>query len=113
MLGMKSQGRLRFRRNSVPVVTLCAALCACSSAPLSPYTTEQPPLVLTPIHQAGVKDGRARSREIYCAVLEAHGVTLPDYRPCKEALTQVGAEPAATGKPVDLGPSRRRLIAGF
>ena len=32
-------------------------------------------------------------------------------RPCDEALTRVGAEPAGTGEPVALGPSSRRLVA--
>jgi hypothetical protein len=107
------QGRFRARRNSVAELTLCAALCACSSAPLSPFTTDTPPLVLVSAQQAGVKDERARFREIFCAVLEAHAQALPDYRPCEKALTRVGSEPAATGKPVDLGPSRRHLIVGF
>ena len=93
--------------------TLATSLCACSSPPLSPYTTDAPPLELLSVEQAGVKDERARFREIYCAVLEAHGHTLPDYRPCEQALTRVGDEPVATGKPVDLGPSRLRLVVGF
>jgi hypothetical protein len=91
----------------------CISISACATAPLSPYTADTPPLVLVPAQQAGVSDKRARFREIFCAVLEAHGYDLPDYRPCEEALTRVGAEPAGTGTPVDLGPSRRRLIAGF
>jgi hypothetical protein len=44
-------------------------------------------------------------------VLEAHARDVPDYRPCEEALSRVGSEPAGTGRPVDLEPSRRRLLA--
>jgi pimeloyl-ACP methyl ester carboxylesterase len=44
-------------------------------------------------------------------VLEARGSALPDYRPCEDALTRVGSEPAGTTMPVDLGQSRRHLIA--
>jgi len=90
-------------------VAACVALAACA-APLVPYSTDTPPLVLVPAVQAGVIDERARFREIYCAVLEARR-GLPDYRRCEEALTRVGEEPAGTGQPVDLTPSRRRLVA--
>jgi len=89
----------------------CAALCACAGEPLVPYSPDTPPLVLAPAAQAGVEDARARFREVYCAVLEARAGELPDYRPCEEALTRVGAEPAATGRRVDLGPSKRGLVA--
>jgi hypothetical protein len=89
---------------------VCLVLAACGSEPLVPYSTDTPPLVLAPAAQAGVVDKRARFREIYCAVLEArHG--LPDHRRCEEALTRVGEEPAGTGRPVDLGPSSRGLVA--
>jgi hypothetical protein len=94
-------------------IAVCATLCACESHPLLPYTTDTPPLVLTSVQQAGIRDERARFREIYCAVLEARKQSLPDYRPCEEALTRVGIEPAGTGRPVDLGPSRRHLVVGL
>jgi hypothetical protein len=87
------------------------ALSACATKPLVPYSVDTTPLVLAPAVWTGVQDKRARFREIYCAVLEAHGRALPDYRPCDEALARVGAEPAGTGKQVDLGSSRRRLVA--
>ena len=93
------------------VVVACLALGACATKPLVPYSADTPPLVLAPASQAGVQDKRARFREIYCAVLEAHGRALPDYRPCDEALARVGTEPAGAGKRVDLGTSKRRLVA--
>ena len=93
------------------VVAGCVALGACAATPLIPYSTDTPPLVLAPASLVGVQDQRGRFREIYCAVLEEHGHALPDYRPCQDALTRVGTEPAGTGKPVDLGPSKRGLVA--
>lgn len=103
-----------WRNGRAGFVTLaaCLALVACATRPLIPFTTDTPPLILVPASNAGVQDKRARFREIYCAVLEAHGVTLPDYRPCESALTRVGTEPAGTGAPVALGQSARHLIAG-
>jgi hypothetical protein len=92
-------------------VAACLVLAACA-APLVPYSTDTPPLVLVPAVQASVIDERARFREIYCAVLEARP-GLPDYRHCEDALTRVGEEPAGTGQPVDLSPSRRRLVAAI
>ena len=86
-------------------------LSACSTPPLYHYSADTPPLVLVPAVQAGVQDKRGRMREIFCQVLEERGQTLPDYRPCEEALTRVGVEPAGTGKTVELGASTRRLIA--
>jgi hypothetical protein len=87
------------------------ALAACASDPLLPFATDTPPLVLAPIAQAGVQDGRARFREIYCAVLQARVGEVPDHRLCDDALTRVGVEPAATGRPIALGTSSRRLVA--
>jgi hypothetical protein len=95
------------------VIAGCVALDACGSPPLMPYSTDTPPLVLAPAAQAGVEDRRGRFREIYCAVLEARGSALPDYRPCDEALTRVGTEPTGTGRPVDLGASNRHLVAAL
>jgi dienelactone hydrolase len=88
----------------------CHALTACAPAPLVPYSTDTPPLVLVPASQVGVKDQRGRFREIFCSILDTRGGELPDSRPCEEALTRVGSEPVGTGKPVDLGQSKRRLI---
>jgi len=75
-----------------------------------PYTTGTTPMVLVPAIQSAEQDKRGRFREIFCEVLEARGDSVPDYRPCENALTHVGNEPAGTGKPVKLGQSTRRLV---
>jgi hypothetical protein len=87
------------------------ALAGCASPPLAPFTTDSPPLVLVPAAQAGVQDQRGRFREVYCAVLQARAGEVPDHRPCDDALTRLGSEPAGSGRPVALGPSKRRLVA--
>ena len=99
----------------LPALAIAASLVAagCSTTPLIPYSAETPPLALVPATQAGVQDKRARFREIYCAVLQARGNEVPDDRPCEEALSRVGSEPAGTGRPVDLGSSKRGLVAAI
>jgi hypothetical protein len=94
------------------VTALCLALAGCADAPLVPFSTETAPLILVPAAQAGVQDKRGRFREIYCGVLAARVGEVPDHRPCEDALTRLGAEPAPTGQPVPLGTSSRHLVAG-
>ncbi len=90
-----------------------AALAGCAGSPLVPFSTDTPPLVLAPVAQAGVQDKRGRFREIYCAVLQARAAEVPDHRSCDDALTRLGSEPAASGQPVPLGASSRRLVAAM
>ena len=96
------------------LVTLTVAasiiVSACSTAPLTPYSEDTPPLVLLPVTEAGIDDKRGRFREIFCAILDERGQSLPDYQPCDEALTRVGVEPEGTGKKIELGLSGRGLI---
>ncbi len=97
----------------IAVAVTAALIGACAPQPMSPYSQETVPLVLLPASQAGIQDERGRFREVFCAVLEKRGNTLPDYRPCEEALVRVGAEPEGTGKPVELGRASRKLTALF
>ena len=103
--GKRAGSRLLF------ALAAAAVLGGCAAPPLMPYSADTPPLMLLPAAQAGVQDKRGRFREIFCAVLEARKAELPDYRPCDEALTRVGTEPAGSGRPVNLAPSSRRLVA--
>jgi hypothetical protein len=94
---------------SVAVMVTCGLLVACSSMPPSPYGPDAEPPDLMP----GVNDDRGRFREVFCAVLEEDPDGLPDARPCDEAITVVGPQPAGTGQVVDLGHSDRRLVAAI
>jgi hypothetical protein len=100
-------------RPVLTVLLISLLLAACAGKPLVPYTADTPPLVLLPASSAGIDDRRGRFREIVCAVLDDHGRDLAHYRPCEEALTRVGHEPGASGEPVDLGPSRKNLVAAL
>jgi hypothetical protein len=77
-------------------------LCGCASQPTTTPAVELP---------AGIADARGRFAEIYCAVLEQHGRTLPDYRPCREALSPASFTAPRSDRPVNLGPARRPLVA--
>jgi hypothetical protein len=91
------------------VIVGISAAASCATVPSSSDPTTVPPLVLS----ADVEDQRGRFREIFCAVLEERGLSVPDYRSCDEALTRVGVEPDPTGRAVELGQSSRRLVAAF
>ena len=82
---------------------------ACARKPLLDYSLDTPPVVLVPIRNAGITDGRARFREIFCAIQQDHGALLPDDRPCDEALHRLEDEPEPGGRPVHLGAARLPL----
>jgi hypothetical protein len=84
-------------------------LTGCFRSSLLPYVHDGPAQVLVPTALTGVVDGRARFREILCAVRDDHGRSLPDDRPCEKTLLRVGGEPAPTGRPVKLGPGDASL----
>ena len=73
------------------------AVSACALERVMPDDAETVEAAIGVSGGLGTKDGRARFREIYCAVSTDHGRYLPDYRPCDEALMRLDPEP---------GPSR-------
>jgi len=104
----------------VACLTATAALLlpiGCARSPMMKFSLDTPATTLVPIRNAGIEDGRARFREIFCAVQQHHGHLSPDDRPCQEALHRLQDEPHPGGKEVHLGearlPVRLVLISGF
>lgn len=89
-------------------MALAALLGACAGAPVVPF---EAPLL------PGIDDGRARFAEIFCTVLTARGDSLPDSRPCSEALSNVRDGPEPVAGPVDLSrattPYKAALVPGI
>jgi len=77
--------------------------------PVIEYSLVTPPLILVPASTAGVMDGRARFREIYCAIQQDHGDRLPHDQPCENVLHRLGGESEPTKESVHLGDARLDL----
>lgn len=92
---------------SATVVMLLVA--GCAAAPDRPPRADGTAMVLVPIGQAGIYDGRGRFREIFCAVLEARPEADATSLGCERALRRLPDEPPGRGEPVDLSISARAI----
>ena len=75
---------------------LSLLLSGCASEPILSYESAAPAQFLTPIHAAGVKDGRARFREIFCERFDAIGAPKEGHPACGDYLHRLADEPAST-----------------
>jgi pimeloyl-ACP methyl ester carboxylesterase len=86
---------------------LAGLLAACAPRAPELRIASAPPSILLPTARTSITDGRARYREIYCAVRAERGTSLPFDRPCENsaALWLLPGEGSPTGRPVALGRS--------
>jgi len=94
-------------RFAIPFLTLLLA--GCGGGRHKPLPLDAPPLILAPIQQSHVADGRGRYREILVAVRDARTAPDPEDPEGVTLLHRLAEEPAPTGRPVHLGRARTRL----
>jgi len=76
-------------------------LTAGCGGPLLTMSDRDTAAVLQPASRSNIVDARADFRQLYCAVNDDHGVDLPDYRECDDALHKLADEPSAEKQQVD------------
>jgi hypothetical protein len=108
-------------KTGLGIVTMLPAcimsLFGCIQHPQLKYSVNTPAAILHPLGQAPVIDGRARFREILCAVEADHGRTFPDWRPCDQILNRLIDEPSETTtephRTANLGPLKTSTTVVF
>ncbi len=102
-----------------PIFSLLVSLLlsGCASEPILTYDSEAPALVLATIGAAGVEDGRARFREIFCERFDAIGAPQDGRPACGDYLHRLADEPLATKQAppprIPLSAIRFVIVPGF
>lgn len=86
----------RSRGNGVVGLLIALLLGGCASQPIFTYDSAAPAQVLAPIEIAGIRDGRARFREIFCERFEAIGPPENGVPDCGHYLHRLVDEPDST-----------------
>ena len=103
---------------SAPVSLLAALLLAgCASKPILSYESPTPAQVLAPIESAGIEDGRARFRQLFCERFTAIGAPKGGKTECADYLHRLVGEPAKltlpAGTPLPLASVHFVVVPGF
>jgi len=95
------------------IVLLCLALLSCSTnAPMTSTETIES-IERLQMNDLGFVDARPRFRQIFCEVLNKHGVDLPHFNSCEQLLLNIDNEAEAIPGPVDLRPSKNPYVIGL
>jgi len=88
------------------------ALTACADGPSNYAIHQQRPLIMVPAGQAGVDDARGAFRAYFCQLTASAGASLPEPRPCADALVELaGEEDSATAIDPGTIPRQRYRVA--
>ena len=89
----------------------------CASDPILTYESAAPAQILSPIHSAGIKDGRVRFREIFCKQFAAIGPPSDGMQDCSDYLHRLTDEPGkssgSSNTPIPLQSVRFIVVPGF
>jgi len=88
----------RRQRVEYSIASLLAALIlsGCAPKPILTYESDAPAQILTPIHAAGVMDGRARFRSVFCERFDSIGPPEDGRPSCFDYLHRLVDERAST-----------------
>jgi len=103
---------------SLASVLLGVALASgCAQDPILTYESPAPAQVLSTVEAAGVEDGRARFRQLFCQSFDAIGAPEGGKPACGDYLHRLVDEPAAgtqaAGAPAPLASVRFIVVPGF
>jgi len=100
-------------KQKILLLTLLFVVLSCTNKTLISSTEKLSPITLLQTESLGFVDARPRFREIFCALLNNHGKSLPDYKTCDDSLRTIGLEPQKTTKALDIKPSNNEYIIGL
>lgn len=91
------------KRSALATVLAASILGGCATGPMLSYDSAAPAQVLSTTAAAGIEDGRARFRQIFCERFEAIGPPENGKPSCGDYLHRLVDEPATSSKP-ERGP---------
>jgi hypothetical protein len=103
--------------HSAWMLLVVALASGCAKDPILTYDSPAPAQVLSTVDAAGVDDGRARFRELFCQSFDSIGAPQDGKPACSDYLHRLVDEPApgthATAAPVPLASVRFIVVPGF